>query len=431
MNAVTEIPRRPSVLESMAERYGMTAPNFEATVRETCMPTTRDGKVQATREEFAAFLLVAREYKLNPLTREIYAFPRKGGGIVPIVSVDGWVSLVNSHDACDGFEFDYDHDDKGALVSCTCRMYRKDRGRPVIITEYLSECRRDTDPWKMQHRMLRHKAMIQAARYAFGFSGIYDEDEGAAIADMRDVTPPSGRRGPPPAPLAPSGLPGAVRPEEVTHYETGAGGHSSTAAPKDAGAVATTASSGSAPASDLSEPTDAEFFDPKACLAELKLHLSECTTLEHVDNVEKLFEEDLTQLRGADSEEAMTLLNDARGKATERAAHGDGGEPAVPEPERAEASHAPNAGQQRPTDGQGAFSDERETKPKLVDPPTTADEYEALALHKIETASDTKAISAWFRETAELRDKLAMPPEQRQRLVRARNEKIAFLSGQG
>jgi hypothetical protein len=37
--------------------------------------------------------------------------------------------------------------------------------------------------------MLRHKAMIQAARYAFGFSGIYDEDEGSKIAEMRDITP--------------------------------------------------------------------------------------------------------------------------------------------------------------------------------------------------------------------------------------------------
>jgi hypothetical protein len=39
----------------------------------------------------------------------------------------------------------------------------------------------------MEHRMLRHKAMIQAARYAFGFAGIYDEDEGRTIADSSDA----------------------------------------------------------------------------------------------------------------------------------------------------------------------------------------------------------------------------------------------------
>ena len=44
----------------------------------------------------------------------------------------------------------------------------------------------------MERRMLRHKAMIQGARVAFGFSGITDEDEAAAtpgLANTRDVTP--------------------------------------------------------------------------------------------------------------------------------------------------------------------------------------------------------------------------------------------------
>lgn len=180
-----------SVLIDMATRFGMEPAAFEATVRATCIKT-------ASREEFAAFLLVAKEYNLNPLTKEIYAFPAKGGGIVPIVSIDGWVNLVNSHGACDGFEFEMEHNN-GKLISCTCRMYRKDRSRPVSVTEYLSECIRGTEPWKMQHRMLRHKAMIQAARYAFGFSGIYDEDEGAKIAELRDVPANDGPPAPPPA----------------------------------------------------------------------------------------------------------------------------------------------------------------------------------------------------------------------------------------
>ncbi|WP_208431614.1 recombinase RecT, partial [Bartonella doshiae] len=45
------------------------------------------------------------------------------------------------------------------------------------------ECAQDnSDPWKKYPaRMLRHKATIQCARYAFGFSGIYEEDEAARI----------------------------------------------------------------------------------------------------------------------------------------------------------------------------------------------------------------------------------------------------------
>jgi phage recombination protein Bet len=194
-NAVAIKPQGRSVLIDMATRFGMEPQAFEATVRATCIQ-------KASREEFAAFLLVAKEYALNPLTKEIYAFPAKGGGIVPVVSIDGWINLVNSHKACDGFEFDMEHGENGDLISCTCRMFRKDRGRPVTVTEYLSECRRGTEPWKMQHRMLRHKALIQAARYAFGFSGIYDEDEGEKIAEMRDVTPQDEPPAPPPAPQA-------------------------------------------------------------------------------------------------------------------------------------------------------------------------------------------------------------------------------------
>lgn len=195
MNAIAKTETaRPSLIATMAAKFNMDPKAFEMTVRSTVMPA------QHTNEQFAALMMVAKEYDLNPLTKEIYAFPAKGGGIVPVVSIDGWVNLVNSHPACDGFEFEFEHTEDGTLISCTCRMYRKDRSRPVTVTEYLQECIRSTDPWKMKHRMLRHKAMIQASRYAFGFSGIYDEDEGAKIAEMRDVTPQPPR---PPAPPAP------------------------------------------------------------------------------------------------------------------------------------------------------------------------------------------------------------------------------------
>lgn len=175
----TEEPRPAgrSVLLSMATRYGMEPAAFEATLRATVVPAT------ATREQFAAFLLVAKEYNLNPVLKEIYAFPTRGGGIQPIVSVDGWANLVNSHPECDGMDFEDRLDDDGQLVSITCRIYRKDRAHPVAATEYMAECRRATDTWRQwPRRMLRHKALIQAARYAFGFSGIADPDEAAREA---------------------------------------------------------------------------------------------------------------------------------------------------------------------------------------------------------------------------------------------------------
>jgi phage recombination protein Bet len=165
-------PTRRSVTAEVAAKYGMEAGPFEQTLRATVVPK------ETTREEFAAFLVVARQYGLNPILKEIYAFPKKGGGIQPIVGVDGWANLINSHPAADGMEFADHVNDQGEVVAITCRIYRKDRTHPITATEYLAECRRDTDPWKKwPRRMLRHKAMIQAARYAFGFSGIIEPDE--------------------------------------------------------------------------------------------------------------------------------------------------------------------------------------------------------------------------------------------------------------
>lgn len=161
----------PSVIATMAEQYGMDKRAFEATLRRTIMPEN------TSNEQCAAFLLVAMQHKLNPFTKEIFAFPSRGG-IQPVVSVDGWMKLVNSHPDFDGMEFRDTLNDKGELAAITCRMFRKSHSHPVEVTEYMSECRRQTDVWKQwPARMLRHKATIQAARYAFGFAGIMEPDE--------------------------------------------------------------------------------------------------------------------------------------------------------------------------------------------------------------------------------------------------------------
>lgn len=180
-------PGKRSVLNAAADRFNMEPAAFEATLRGTVFPPA------GTREEFAAFLVVANEYGLNPITREIYAYPKKGGGIQPIVSIDGWARIINEHPKFDGMSFEFEEipgdpaKPPGTLgaadLACTCTMWRKDRTRPVVVTEYLSECYRGTDPWKMKRRMLRHKTLIQTARYAFGFASIMDEDEAAAVVD--------------------------------------------------------------------------------------------------------------------------------------------------------------------------------------------------------------------------------------------------------
>lgn len=180
---------RPSLIVQMAGAYSMDPDKFTATIRNTCMPNN------ATNEDFAAFLMVAHKHGLNPVTREIYAFPKKGGGIQPIVGVDGWMTLINNHPEFDGMAFQDEFNEKGELIAITCELFRKDRSRPVCVTEYMVECKRPTEPWqKWPARMLRHKAAIQAARYAFSFSGIVDPEEAErspeVITENRVQAPP-------------------------------------------------------------------------------------------------------------------------------------------------------------------------------------------------------------------------------------------------
>ncbi|MBN6819577.1 recombinase RecT [Methylobacterium organophilum] len=279
----------------------MSGPAFEATLRGTVFPGN------GTREEFAAFLLVAREYRLNPITRQIYAFPKKGGGIIPVVSIDGWLYLVNEHPAFDGMEFDHQLDDQGNLVSITCRIYRKDRKMPIVVTEFLSECIRATDPWKMKNRMLRHKAMIQCARYAFNLSGIYDEDEAERFADERKLEQRraqiAGSATPPvEAPRGPAAPP--VEAEEAEIVEAGD-------VASDPAIVAVDVGRESAQHPPLAQE---EAFDPEAWLDEARERFQEARTEADVSDVHEMFADTANDLGMTERQRYEDMLQAAEAR---------------------------------------------------------------------------------------------------------------------
>lgn len=177
--ATAEAPK--GALAAMAARIGAEPQELLTTLQQGVF---KDAKPA----EFQALVITAQEYQLNPILKELYAFPAKGGGIVPIVSIDGWLKIINRQPKLDGLSVEMSSDGSEA----TCTIHVKDREHPVVVTEYLDECKRNTEPWKtMPRRMLRHKAIIQAARVAFGIGGVFDEDEGKDAAGMRDVTPPA------------------------------------------------------------------------------------------------------------------------------------------------------------------------------------------------------------------------------------------------
>ena len=182
--ALSTVPEPPkSALHALASRLNTDPSELIETLKQGVFKGASDA-------EFQALTIISNEYELNPIIKEMYAFPAKGGGIVPIVGVDGWFKIMNRQPNLDGHSCEISEDGQSATVT----IHLKDRKYPVIITEYFSECSRNTEPWRnMPKRMLRNRAYAQAIRIAFGVSGVFEEDEGQAFA-MRNVTPDSEKK---------------------------------------------------------------------------------------------------------------------------------------------------------------------------------------------------------------------------------------------
>ena len=248
-----------SALVKLSRQYGLEEQTLVNTLKATVIKPKKvpgkDGKpdtyVEATMAEVNAFLMVAAQYDLDPMLKQIHAFvSERGGGIVPIVGYDGWVKLVNREKRFAGIEF-IDHlDEKNNLYAITGKMsVWNDPGgdpskeaRTVEVTEYLEECRGTTTPWtKWPRRMLRNKVYSQTARMAFGFSGIYDEDEGDRIIEAGeaiDITPTKIPAALPQRPTT-SGPPKGENPEKTGDAKTASAAPGSTISGSPSGSAET------------------------------------------------------------------------------------------------------------------------------------------------------------------------------------------------
>lgn len=192
------------LVERLAKKYEIPAPAFLGGLRDTVFHPGkgRDGKPLApfSDAEIMAALILADQYDLNPFARQLY-ITRAKGRLLVIVPIDGWATIVNRHEMFDGLKCeDGEDEERGTYIECT--MWHKARAQPTTIREYLKECKRDIRdrngnlvkdaPWnQFPMRMLRHKAIIQCARIAFGLSGLTDQDEaegmGARIPEYQVV----------------------------------------------------------------------------------------------------------------------------------------------------------------------------------------------------------------------------------------------------
>ena len=196
-----------------AERYGFREDELLNTLAQTAF-RQQNGSVP-TREQLLSLLSVADSYGLNPFIRQVWALSDRKGGVLPVISVDGWVSIMNSYPQSDGMEFSYpdelitfDEDMKACHPWMECVIHRKDREHAIRVREYLDELYRPAvikngkkfpGPWQTcPKRMLRHKCQIQGIRIAYGLSGLFEPDEaerlletqlGEPVPDLRDPEP--------------------------------------------------------------------------------------------------------------------------------------------------------------------------------------------------------------------------------------------------
>ena len=85
-----------TLIQKFAERFSVDSEKVIDILKATAF-RQKAGSAPVTDEQMMALLIVADQYDLNPFTREIYAFPDKQNGIVPVVGVDGWSRIINQH----------------------------------------------------------------------------------------------------------------------------------------------------------------------------------------------------------------------------------------------------------------------------------------------------------------------------------------------
>lgn len=191
----------PQIFVDFGAKYAVNPASVGNLLGSTAFRQCDDTRI--TMAEMVSLLITAMSVDLNPFTREIIAC-QQGDRIVPVVTVDGWGRIINKQSQLDGMNFV--HSDRMIHASpyaqecpdwIECHIYKKDCGRPIVVREYLMENYIDTPYWNSKTiRQLRHKAMVQCARYAFGLPGIPEMDDlmlaaaaektAATIATMRD-----------------------------------------------------------------------------------------------------------------------------------------------------------------------------------------------------------------------------------------------------
>jgi len=161
--SVKQISPMARALKCAAQAVGMTP---------ACLTTWFSQYPQLSEVTQETCLRLIAEYRLNPRADEIDLVQFEKGRWQVFITVNGWAKLINAHPAFCGIEFSEASElEEGVPLWMGCTIYRTDRIKPIVIREYFAEMKTEHIAWQqMPRRMLRHRAMQQCARLAFGIT---------------------------------------------------------------------------------------------------------------------------------------------------------------------------------------------------------------------------------------------------------------------
>jgi hypothetical protein len=137
-----------------------------------------------------AYFSYIEHYQFNPLYRDILLLEKPDQSWRVIITADGWSRFMNRHPQFRGIEFRESPDGGNTLPTWVeCSIYRSDRCQPITIREHYQEVRGEHYLWaQMPRRMLRHQALSQCARLAFGVANL--EQVAPYLGEADDVVGP-------------------------------------------------------------------------------------------------------------------------------------------------------------------------------------------------------------------------------------------------
>lgn len=172
--------RLENLISRAQQRSGLSYETFVRSITENAFRSI----VVWSESDLERLLVACEALQLSPVGREIFAMkgPDQGSGLRLAIGLEGWLRLMDQHPAFDGMRFTESEELEDGVPSwIECTIFRRDRRVAMSAKEYLSEVRRTEGAWLTHpRRMLRHKALVQCARLAFGLpsvaSGLYHEE---------------------------------------------------------------------------------------------------------------------------------------------------------------------------------------------------------------------------------------------------------------